>query len=106
MILSDEGIELPLVSWSQGYMEMGPAVDFLEAAILDAKIRHGGHPVFTWNLANAIVQVDSAGARKISKQKSIDRVDGLVALCMAMGLHAGEPAPVEYDFSEPLVLHV
>lgn len=105
-ILADEGIELPLVAWGQGFRDMGPAVDVLEAAVLDTNIRHGGHPVLTWNCANAVVQLDPAGARKISKQKSIERVDGIVALTMAVGLHAREPKPMEYDFSRPLVLTV
>jgi phage terminase large subunit-like protein len=91
VILADEGIDLPLVPWGQGFKDMGPAVDVLEAAILDAKIKHGGHPVLTWNVANAVVQVDPAGARKIAKDKSLERVDGLVALVMAMGLHSREP---------------
>jgi phage terminase large subunit-like protein len=91
VVLADEGIELPLVPWGQGFKDMGPAVDVLEAAILDTKIQHGAHPVLTWNVANAVVHVDPSGARKIAKDKSIERVDGLVALVMAMGLHSREP---------------
>ncbi|MCB2190419.1 MAG: terminase large subunit [Deltaproteobacteria bacterium] len=106
VILADEGISLPLVPWGQGFKDMGAATDALEAAILNQKIRHGGNPVLTWNCANAVVQVDPAGSRKIAKDKSIERVDGLVSLVMAMGLHAREKKPVEYDFSEPLVMTI
>lgn len=106
VLLADEGIKLPLVPWGQGYRDMGPAVDVLEAAILNQKLRHSGHPVLTWNVANAVVETDPAGARKIAKDKSIERVDGLVALVMALGLHAREKKPVEYDFSEPLVMTI
>jgi len=102
--LADEGIELPMADWGQGYKDMGPAVDELERLILDAKLRHGGHPVLTWCCSNAIVTVDPAGARKIDKGKSIDRVDGMVALAMAVGLHAREPGPKVYDFSGDMVL--
>ncbi len=42
----------------------------------------------------------------IAKDKSIDRVDGLVALAMAIGLYNREPAPLVYDFDRPLVLSV
>ena len=104
VILADEGIDINLVPWGQGFKDMGPAVDMLEAAILNCTLTHGGHPVLTWNVANAVLQVDPAGARKIAKDKSIDRVDGLVALVMAMGLHGREPKPMEYDFSRPMVL--
>lgn len=103
-ILADEGIELPLTAWGQGFKDMSPAVEALEAAILDQQIRHGMNPVLTWNVSNAVCQADPAGGRKIAKDKSIDRVDGLVALTMAIGLHSRAPKPREYDFSGPIVL--
>jgi phage terminase large subunit-like protein len=103
-LLSDEGIDIPITGWGQGFKDMGPAVDVLETAILNRKIKHPKHPVLTWNVANAVVEIDPAGSRKITKEKSIERVDGLVALVMAAGLHAREPKPVEYDFSRPLVI--
>ncbi len=67
---------------------------------------HGAHQVLTWNVSNAVVMIDPAHGRKIAKDKSIDRVDGLVALAMAIGLYNREPAPMEYDFDRPLVLSV
>jgi phage terminase large subunit-like protein len=103
-LLSDEGIEIPLTLWGQGFKDMGPAVDELETLVLAAKLRHGGNPVLAWNTSNAVVVQDPAGARKIAKDRSRDRVDGLVALCMAVGLYSREPEPVEYDFDRPLVL--
>ncbi|MGE0651514.1 MAG: terminase large subunit, partial [Alphaproteobacteria bacterium] len=103
-LLSDEGIDLPLKEWGQGFKDMAPAVDALEAAVLDRRLRHGGHPVLRWNCANAIVQIDPAGARKIAKDISVERVDGMIALVMAIGLHAREPAPREYTFSRDMIL--
>ena len=99
-ILSDEGIELPLVPWGQGYRDMGPAVDAMEAAILDQNLAHGGHPVLTWNAANAVVTLDPAGSRKIAKDKSIERVDGLVALAMAIGLHSRQAVDAPRSYLE------
>jgi len=103
-LLSDEGIDVPITPWGQGFQDMGPAVDCLETAILNRTIKHSRHPVLTWNVSNAVVEIDPAGSRKITKEKSIERVDGLVALVMAVGLHAKAPKPVEYDFSRPLVI--
>jgi phage terminase large subunit-like protein len=94
-ILADEGIDLPLVDWGQGFRSMAGAVDALETAVLDRRILHGGHPVLAWNISNAIVATDPAGNRKLDKARSRERIDGAVALVMAIGLHAREPAPDE-----------
>jgi phage terminase large subunit-like protein len=93
-MLTDENIELNLVPWGQGFKDMGPAVDHLETAILDGSLRHDS-PVLDWNASNAVVTQDPAGARKIAKDKCYDRVDGLVSLCMALGLYNREPPPFE-----------
>ena len=103
-LLGDEGIDIPLTAWGQGYADMSPAVDALETAILNRTIKHPTHPILTWNISNAVVEMDAAGSRKIAKHKSTERVDGLVALVMAIGLHAKAPKPVEYDFLAPWLL--
>jgi phage terminase large subunit-like protein len=98
--LADElGVAAPFFDFGQGFKDMAPAVDACERAILEQSLRHGGHPVLTWNVGNAIVVTDPAGNRKVDKSRSTGRIDGLVALIMAIGLHAREPAPREYDFS-------
>jgi phage terminase large subunit-like protein len=96
-LLSDEGIQLPLIGFGQGFKSMGPAVDKLETLILDRKLIHPSHPILNWNVANAVVELDPTGARKISKPKSTERVDGLVALCMAVGCPLPE-APREPQY--------
>lgn len=103
-LLSDEGIELPFTAYGQGFRDMGPAVDALETAILARRLRHGGHPVLQWNAANAVIELDPAGARKISKRRSIERVDGLVALAMALGLYNRELPETFYRVDGPMVI--
>jgi phage terminase large subunit-like protein len=76
------GIELPLVDHGQGYVSMAPALDSLEVDLLNGNLRHGNHPVLTWNAANAVVERDAAGNRKLNKAKSTGRIDGMVALAM------------------------
>jgi phage terminase large subunit-like protein len=69
---------------------MGPAVTALEDALLEGKIRHGMHPVLTWNAASAELVQDPAGNRKIIKGRNPGkRVDGIVAMAMAMSLATG-----------------
>lgn len=103
-LLDDEGIELPMVDFGQGFISMGPAVDALETELLAGRIRHGAHPVLRWQARNTVAEIDPAGARKPSKAKSTSRIDGIVSLAMAVGLHARQPAPVTLDFERPLVL--
>lgn len=70
----------------QGYASMSPALRDLEATILDRELAHGGHPVLTMCCANAVVTTDPAGNRKLDKAKSTGRIDGMVALAMALSV--------------------
>ena len=82
------GCELPLESFGQGWKDMAPALDTLEAELLNGRIAHGGHPVLTWCAANAVTVKDPTGARKLDKSRATGRIDGLQALAMAMGVAA------------------
>jgi phage terminase large subunit-like protein len=65
----------------------------LEAAVVGGRLLHGGHPVLAWQASNVAVQSDHAGNKKVSKAKSSERIDGIVALIMALGIHATSTAP-------------
>jgi phage terminase large subunit-like protein len=65
---------------------MSPAIRDLEQLIRDRKLRHGNHPILTMCVANTVIVKDDAGNRKPSKRKSSGRIDGLVALTMAVGV--------------------
>jgi phage terminase large subunit-like protein len=49
--------------------------------------------MLNWYCSNAVVETDPGGACKLSKRRSRERIDGLVALVMAVGLSAREPGP-------------
>ena len=83
--------DLPLQPFGQGFKDMSPAIDELEAAIVGRKLLHGGHPVLRWNVASAKATTDPAGNRKLDKSKSTARIDGLVALAMAFGVKHQDP---------------
>ena len=89
--LNDEGIQMPLEAFGQGYASMAPAVDALERVVLDRNLIHGSHPCLTWNIANCRVTMDPAGNRKLDKARAPERIDGAIALAMAVGLHAKAP---------------
>lgn len=83
--LADEGIDIPMIAFGQGYKDMGPALDTLEAELLNRRIAHGNNPVLTMCAANAVASKDPAGNRKLDKSKANGRIDGMVALAMALG---------------------
>jgi phage terminase large subunit-like protein len=86
--LERQGVELPLEPFGQGYQSMSPALDALEADLLNGIVRHGGHPVLAMCAAHAVALPDPAGNRKLAKNKSTGRIDGMVALAMAEGVEA------------------
>jgi len=91
------GCAVPLEPHGQGFRDMAPALDALETLALEARLRHGGHPILTWNAANALAVRDPAGNRKLDKARGTGRIDGMVALAMAVsGMATAEPS---VDFS-------
>jgi phage terminase large subunit-like protein len=61
----------------------------LENLLGNAKVRHNGHPVLSWCAGNVAVQEDRYGNIFPSKAKSTERIDGIVALCQAIGCWMG-----------------
>ena len=88
--LEDRGIAINLQPHGQGFRDMSPALDVLEAELVSERVRHGDNPVMTWCAANAVATRDAAGNRKLDKGKATGRIDGVVALAMALGAAASE----------------
>ena len=82
------GVKLPLEEFGQGFVSMSPAVQLLEAAVLDKRIHHGGHPILRWQCQNVAIEMDASANRKATKKRCIGHIDGVVALMMAMGAAA------------------
>lgn len=83
------------VEFGQGFVSMSPALREVESVLLNEKMAHGAHPVLTMCASNAVVQADPAGNRKLRKDKARGRIDGMVALAMAMAqaaTHVEAPA--------------
>lgn len=71
--------------FGQGTLSMTPALRELEVKLLNKGLRHGNQPVLAMCAANSKVVGDS-GARKFDKKKARGRIDGMVALAMAVGV--------------------
>lgn len=95
--LDRAGVVLPLEAFGQGFQSMSPALDGLEAALLQERIAHGGHAPLAMCAANAVAVADPAGNRKLDKRKATGRIDGMVALAMAMGVAMAKPAEPSVD---------
>lgn len=95
--LEAAGVALPLQEFGQGYQSMSPALDALEADLLQDKVAHGGHPVLAMCAANAVAVPDPASNRKLDKSKATGRIDGMVALAMASGVEAMNVETVPYS---------
>tara|TARA_R110002020_G_scaffold475207_1_gene709076 strand:+ start:536 stop:2053 length:1518 start_codon:yes stop_codon:yes gene_type:complete len=80
------GLDWEMAEFGQGYKDMSPAMDEVEADLLNGRICHGDNPVLTMCAANAVVTKDPAGNRKLDKHKASGRIDGMVALTMARGV--------------------
>ena len=75
--LQDEGATM--VEFRQGFRSMAAPTRELEKLIVSRKLAHGGNPVTRWMAANVAVAQDPAGNLKPAKDKSTERIDGIVA---------------------------
>ena len=80
-----DGDGFTMVPFVQGYKSMSPACKELEKLVVSKKLIHGGNPVMRFMARSVVIDRDSADNIKINKAKSNTRVDGLVALAMAIG---------------------
>lgn len=81
--LTDDGILC--VPFGQGFQSMSAPTKELEKLLLAEEIAHGNNPVLRWMASNVSVKGDPAGNLKPDKEKSRERIDGIVALIMALG---------------------
>lgn len=96
------------VPFGQGFRDMSPALRDLESLLLNEQMSHGMHPVLRMCAANAVVQQDPAGNRKLAKDKSSGRIDGMVALAMAVGAMSkleeeGEVIDLDAFLNDPII---
>jgi phage terminase large subunit-like protein len=92
--LTNEGASM--IAIPQTMAGLAPGWREIEKAILEHKLRHGGHPILRWMAGNVEVETDGAGNQKPSKRLSSERIDGMVALDMAVGrwiVHVEEIVP-------------
>ncbi len=75
------------VECGQGFVSMGSMIDNFETHLLERKIRTNNHPVLNLGAASAIVEIDNVGNRRLTKKKSSNKIDGIIAALMACKPH-------------------
>ena len=102
-----EGLGFTMVQFGQGYKDMSPPTKELMKLTLEQTLAHNGHPVLRWMMDNIFIRRDPAGNIKPDKEKSTEKIDGAVAMIMALdraircGNDSGDSI---YDSREMLVL--
>lgn len=94
--LADEGLQV--FGMGQGFLSMAAPMKEFERRLLAKKLHHGNNPVLRWMADNVAVKMDPAGNLKPDKAASQGRIDGIVALIMALDRamrHAGNSSVYE-----------
>ena len=80
--LEDEGFTM--VPFGQGFKDMSPPSKELYKLLMEGSIIHGGNPVLKWMAQNVVMRTDPAGNIKPDKERSVEKIDGIVALIMGL----------------------
>ena len=80
--LADEGLQV--FGMGQGFLSMAAPMKEFARRLLAKKLHHGNNPVLRWMADNVAVKMDPAGNLKPDKAASQGRIDGIVALIMAL----------------------
>ena len=84
MVQNLEGMGFTVIPFGQGFKDMTPPCKELFKLVLEQKIAHGGNKVLRWMMDNIAAKTDAAGNIKFDKEKSSEKIDGAVALVMAL----------------------
>ena len=84
MVQNLENMGFTVVPMGQGFASMSPPTKELMKLTLEKKIAHAGHPVLRWNMDNIFIRTDPAGNIKADKAKSTEKIDGAIAMIMAL----------------------
>ncbi len=90
LLIQLRGDGLPVEKFGQGFFSMSPAVKALLTLVAEGRLLHGGNPALRWMAGNFMLDKDPAENLKPTKKRSPDRIDGMVALTMAVGKWAAD----------------
>jgi phage terminase large subunit-like protein len=100
--LIQDGFESRIVEHRPGMPSMGPPTKIFDRLITDGHIQHGNNPVLTWMAGNVAVVFDTHENFRPCKEKSTERIDGIVAAVMAVGRAATNQAQTWFYSNNPV----
>ena len=81
--LTEDGITMD--PFGQGFISMTAPIKNAEVLVKKRLLHHGGHGMLRWMAANVVTKKDDAENVKFSKAKAGDKIDGIIAMIMALG---------------------
>jgi phage terminase large subunit-like protein len=75
---------ITMVPFVQGFASMSSPTKELMKLVLEQRLAHGGNEPLAWMADNVTVRTDAAGNVKSDKEKSAEKIDGIVVLIMAL----------------------
>ena len=100
MIQNLEDAGFTMVPFGQGFASMSTPTKEFYRLLMEGQIVHAGHPVLRWMAGNVVIETDAAENIKVTKAKSKEKIDGIVASIMALDRclrNEGEPQGSVYD---------
>ena len=87
--LIDDGFNV--IDFRQNMNSMNEPTKELETLIKAKKLHHDGNQILKWMVANTVIETDASGNYRPSKKKSAEKIDGTVAMIMALGVSMQQP---------------
>jgi phage terminase large subunit-like protein len=84
MVQDLEGMGFTVVPFGQGYSSMSAPTKEFYKILMEGRMVHGGNPVLRWMAGNVVIDTDPAGNIKVTKARSKEKIDGIVAAIMAL----------------------
>jgi phage terminase large subunit-like protein len=87
----------PMIEFRQGAKSFNAPIKELDRSYLSGMLNHGGDEILTWNAANLVVKPDENDNLKPDRKNSLEKIDGYVALAMALGMAMAAEGPSVYE---------
>ena len=98
--------QAPVEECRQNFGNFNEPCQDLTSLIADQKVRHDDNPCMNWMMSNVEVKHNAEGQIRPVKSSDVNRIDGVVALVMALGraIHGADAIPDYYESNDVTVI--